>query len=74
MINGNFKGVVIKYLNNDIVYKRFINFVKNTFKNKFKSFAFSTNYKIKSKEINLKLLILVLKKLEEKFFNSKFFN
>ncbi len=34
MIKDNFKDVVTKYLNNYIVYNNFVNFAKNTFKNK----------------------------------------
>lgn len=30
MVNGNFKGVATKYLNNHIVYNNFVNFAKNT--------------------------------------------
>ena len=45
MLNGNFKGVATKYLNNYIVYNNFVNFAKNTFKNKLnklENFVFTT--------------------------------
>ncbi len=62
LINGWFKGVATKYLNNYIVYNNFVNFAKNTFTNKLnelKDFAFSTCCNTKCNEIKLRQAIPV---------------
>ena len=45
LVNGNFKGVSTKYLNNYIVYNSFVNFARDTCSNKInilQDFTFST--------------------------------
>lgn len=62
MINGNFKGVATKYLNNYIVYNNFVNFSKNTFinkLNKLEDFVFTTKYLTRSAEIKFRSAIPV---------------
>lgn len=44
MIDGNFKGVATKYLNNYIVYNNFVNFAKNTFENKLNKLEYFVVY------------------------------
>lgn len=55
LINGLFRGVATKYLNNYLVYNNFINFAKETLKEKcdiFTSFVFTTKVNTKSHEIS----------------------
>lgn len=62
MINGNFKGVATKYLNNYIVYNNFVNFAKNTFKNKLnklEDFVFTTKCLTKCAKIKFRPAIPV---------------
>ena len=62
MINGNFKGVATKYLNNYIVYNNFVNFAKNTFMNKLnklEDFVFTTKCLTKCAEIKFRSAIPV---------------
>ena len=63
MVNGNFKGVATKYLNNYIVYNNFVNFAKNTFKNKLnklENFVLTTKCLTRTKEINLRASIPIV--------------
>ena len=63
MVNGNFKGVATKYLNNYIEYNNFVNFAKNTFKNKLnklENFVFTTKCLTRTKEINLRASIPIV--------------
>ena len=62
MINGNFKGVATKYLNNYIVYNNFVNFAKNTFINKLNKleyFVFTTKCLTKCTDIKFRSAIPV---------------
>ena len=62
MINGNFKGVATKYLNNFIVYNNFVNFAKNTFinkLNKLEDLVFTTKCLTRSSEIKFRFAIPV---------------
>ena len=59
MINGNFKGVATKYLNNYIVYNNFVNFAKNTFINKLEDFVFTTKCLTRSSELKFRSAIPV---------------
>ena len=57
LVNGTFKGVATKYLNNYVVYHNFVNFAKNTFSNKLnklENFVFSTHCNSKATRIKLR--------------------
>ena len=57
LVQSNFKGVSTKYLNNYIVYHNFVNFAKETFKEKLsilKEFAFTTKLNDRCKLIPLR--------------------
>ena len=54
LVNGNFKGVATKYLNNYVVYHNFVNFAKGGFDEKMnilREFIYTTDAHIKSREI-----------------------
>jgi len=62
LVNGCFKGVATKYLNNYIVYNNFVNFAKNTFLNKLnklENFVFSTNCLTRCNKIKFRKAIPV---------------
>ena len=64
LIQQNFKGVATKYLNNYVVYHNFVNFAKGSFSEKLnilKEHTFTTCIKFKSKEIQIREAIPVLR-------------
>ena len=65
LVQGNFKGVATKYLNNYVVYHNFVNFAKGELNQKMnilREFIYTTDVNIKSREVSDRERIPVLRK------------